>query len=295
MFEANCIDEYLALEIISDQTFDIAAAHYITNFVNWQKTHKDFSIFVSSSIHQRIMNNILRLYLSNTSENPDGGATPERLLNLPTSTRMFRSHGMCMIRTVINSAERSGYIAVLKGHFDRRLKVLRPTEKWIALEVDRHELAQASLAFLTQQRFRLASKASGNALMARLAGVMGAELDSVGVLLGEPDDPLSSIAARDHGLTTAFAVADAWTRGALIPSNRKMGESFFISTAQVRQILGIATNRELIAFDQKGKIGDANELVREIRRLVAHEFAIYFRCKAPEIESANMSHASTTC
>jgi hypothetical protein len=281
MSQMTDIADRSARAIAADRNFDAAVTSYIEGFVTWRRTLGDFNKVVSSSARQRIMKNILRLHFGNTSSNPDNGATFERLLCQSNPDKAWSACGPRVLRTAIALAERSGCLIAQQGRHDRRLKILYPTDKWIAQEAERHEVALASLALLAKDRSRFAARPHGSALVARLAVSAGGPQGGVGVTLGEPDEALREIAALDGGLSTVFAVADAWVRGKRPPSHKEIGASFSVSTSQVGKILRSAADRGLIVSDECGKISDASELLRASRRLVAHEFSIYSRCIAP--------------
>jgi hypothetical protein len=227
------------------------------------------------------LKSILSLHFANATDNPDNGATFERLLSQSNPCNRAQNCGPRVLRTVITLAQRSGHLTVHQGWYDRRLKILRPTEKWIAQEADRHEVALSSLGLLAQDRTRFASRPRGAALVGRLAVASTRHEGVIGVTLGEPDAGLRAVAALDGGLATAFAVADATMRGKAIPSHKEIGASFRLSASQARKILRLAADHGLVSFDREGKIADATELAAASRRLVAHEFAFYARCVAP--------------
>ncbi len=270
-----------ARAIAADRNFDAAATSYIEAYVTWRRTLNGFNKVISSSARRRILKSILSLHFANATDNPDNGATFERLLHLSNPCAGEPSCGPRVLRTVITLAQRSGHLAVQQGWYDRRLKILHPTEKWIAQEAERHEVALASLGLLAQDRTRFVARPRGAALVGRLAVASGRHEGVVGVTLGEPDAALSAVAALDGGLATAFAVADATMRGKCIPSHKEIGASFRLSASQARKILRLAADRGLVAFDREGKIADARDLAVACRRLVAHEFAFYARCVAP--------------
>jgi hypothetical protein len=270
-----------ARAILTDRHFDAAATSYLEAFVSWRRGLGNFNKVVSSGARQRIMKNILCLHFGNATDNPDDGATFERLLNQSNRDENCVACGPRVLRTVITLAQRTGHITVSQGWYDRRLKILRPTDKWIAQEADRHEVALASLSLLSQDRSSFAVRPRGAALVARLAIGASRSESPVGVTLGEPDAAMRSVAALDGGLATAFAVTDAWMRGRRTPSHKEIGASFRLSASQARKILRLAADNGLVGFDREGKINDANGLVQASRRLVAHEFALYARCVAP--------------
>ena len=271
----------LARAIAADRHFDSAATSYLEAYVSWRRTLNGFNKVVSSGARQRIMKSILCLHFGNATDNPDDGATFERLLGQSNQDTGCASCGPRVLRTVITLAHRTGHLEVQQGWYDRRLKILRPTEKWIAQEAERHEVALASLALLALDRSRFAARPRGATLVGRLAVAASRHEQAVGVTLGEPDAAIREIAALDGGLATAFAVADAWVRGKRTPSHKEIGASFRLSASQARKILRLAADHALIAFDREGKIADAGGLVQASRRLVAHEFSLYSRCIAP--------------
>ncbi len=269
-----------ARAIAADRNFDAAAASYLEAFVTWRRGLGGFNKVVASGARRRIMKTILRLHFGNATGNPDDGATFERLLS-QSNPDGCENCGPRVQRTVISLAQRSGHIIVQQGWYDRRLKILHPTEKWIDQEADRHEVALASLALLSHDRSRFAMRPHGVALVGRLA-VAGARYDgAVGVALGEPDGVIRALAALDGGLATAFSVADAWIRGKRIPSHKEIGANFRLSASQARKILRLAADHSAIGFDREGKICDASGLAAASRRLVAQEFALYARCATP--------------
>ncbi len=275
--------ERLARSIAADSHFDTAVASFIESYVGWRRTMGGYNKVISSNARRRVMRNILRLHFGNVTDNPDDGATFERLLGRSDAC-VDDSAGGCgprVLRTVISLAQRSGHLTVSQGWYDRRLKILRPTEKWIAEEAERHEIALASLGLLAQDRPRFGTRPRGAALIGRLAVVAGRNEKAVGVSLGEPDDPISALGALDGGLATVFAVAEAWIRGARLPSHKELGAAFRLSASQARKILRLAADRGLVGFDREGKIDDASRLAAACRRLVAHEFALYARCVTP--------------
>lgn len=269
-----------ARAIAADRNFDAAAASYLEAFVTWRRGLGGFNKVVASGARRRIMKTILRLHFSNATDNPDDGATFERLLN-HSNLNGCENCGPRVLRTVISLAQRSGHICVQQGWYDRRLKILRPTEKWIEQEADRHEVALASLSLLAHDRSRFAMRPHGADLVGRLAIAGGHHDGAAGVTLGEPDGVIRALAALDGGLATSFAVADAWVRGKRIPSHKEIGASFRLSASQARKILRLAADHGAIGFDRDGKINDASGLAAASRRLVAQEFALYARCVAP--------------
>ena len=278
----DSIDRY-ARAIAADRNFDAAATSYVEAFVNSRRALGGFNKVISSGARRRILKSVLYLHFSNATDNPDDGATFERLLSQsnPQDGEGRENCGPRVLRTVISLAQRSGHLAVSQGWFDRRLKILRPTDLWIAQESERHEMALASLALLAQDRSRFATRPRGAALVGRLAVGFGRGDWAVGVGLGEPDGALRAISALDGGMATAFAVADAWIRSKRVPSHKEIGASFRLSASQARKILRLAADHSLVAFDRDGKIADASGLATACRRLVAHEFALYARSIAP--------------
>ena len=71
----------LARAIAVDRNFDAAAASYLEACVAWRRGLNGFNKVIASGARQRIMKTILRLHFSNATDNPDDGATFERLLN----------------------------------------------------------------------------------------------------------------------------------------------------------------------------------------------------------------------
>ena len=288
------LDSY-ARTIAADRNFDAAAANYIEIFVDWRRTLGGFNKVISSEARRRILKSILYLHFSNATDNPDDGATFERLL-AQSNPHQGEGGGSCgprVLRTVISLAQRTGHLGVSQGWYDRRLKILRPTDFWIAQEAERHEAALASLALLTQglnrglnqdlthDRLRFATPTRGAALVGRLAIGFGRCEAAVGVTLGAPDGAMRAVCALDGGIATAFAIADAWTRGAHLPSHKEIGQSFRLSASQARKILRLAADHGIVVFDGDGKIADASGLAAACRRLVAYEFAHYARAIAP--------------
>ncbi len=275
--------ERFARAIATDRNFDAAAATFIESYVAWRRTRGGFNKVISSSARRRIMRSILSLHYGNVTDNPDEGATFERLLSRSNANADcgVEGCGPRVLRTVISLAQRTGHLTVSQGWYDRRLKILRPTEKWIAEEAERHEVALASLDLLQQERSRFAARPRGAALVGRLAVASGRHDRAVGVMLGEPDAPMRLLGALDGGLATAFAIAEAWIRGKRLPSHKEIGASFRLSASQARKILRLAADNALVSFDRDGKIDDAAGLAAACRNLVAHEFALYARCVAP--------------
>jgi hypothetical protein len=281
MSKSTEVYDRFARAVAADRNFEPAATSYLEAFVNWRRTLSGFNKVVSSGARQRIMKSILCLHFGNATENPDDGATFERLLSLSNPADRAETCGPRVLRTVIALAQRSGHLAVAQGWYDRRLKILRPTDKWIALEAERHEVALASLGLLQQDRSRFAMRPSGAALVGRLAVASGRAERAVGLILGEPDGAMRAVAALDGGMATALSVADAWSRGKRIPSHKEIGANFRLSASQARKILRLAGDHGLLTFDREGKIADASGLAAASRRLLAHEFALYARCIAP--------------
>ena len=173
MSKSTDVYDRFARAVAADRNFEAAATSYLEAFVNWRRTLGGFNKVVSSGARQRIMKSILCLHFGNATENPDDGATFERLLGLSNPADREETCGPRVLRTVIALAQRSGHLAVTTGWYDRRLKILRPTDKWIALEAERHEVALASLGLLQQDRSRFALRPSGAALVGRLAVASG--------------------------------------------------------------------------------------------------------------------------
>jgi hypothetical protein len=275
--------ELHARRIAADRNFEAAAASYVESYLAWRRSPSGFNRVVSSSARRRIMRSILRLHFGNATENPDDGATFERLLALCNDHAGASGDGCGprVLRTVISLAQRSGHLTVSQGWYDRRLKILRPTDKWIAEEAERHEAALASLALLAQESPRFTERPRGAALVGGLAVAVGRNNQAVGVALGEPDGSLGGLVAFEGGLSTSLAVADAWIRGRRPPSHKEIGASFRLSASQARKILRLAADRGLVAFDRSGRVGDASALAAACRRLVAHEFALYSHYLTP--------------
>ena len=277
MPETFQVNERYALAVLADRNFDAAAASYIEGFVSWRRTLGAFNKVACSSARRRVLKNILRLHFSNTGNNPDRGATFERLLRHSNPDPKRPLFGPRVLRNVIAFAQRTGHVTVQQGFQDRRLRIIRPAEKWIEQEAERHELALASLTLLAEGRSRTEPRPRGNALVSRLAIAAGRKQDLLGVALGEPDEALRDISARDGGLSTAFALADSWIHKKRQPSHKEIGADLYISASQVAEILRIAAQRGLIVLERNGQITDASELVRECKRLVAYELAHYSR------------------
>jgi hypothetical protein len=280
----DSLDRYVRA-ISADRNFDAAAASYMESVVNWRRSLGNFNKVISSGARRRILKNVLYLHFGNATDNPDDGATFERLLNRSNPHHQEGagedSCGPRVLRTVIALAERTGHLAVRQGWHDRRLKVLRPTDAWIAQEAERHEAALSSLALLAEDRSRFTARPRGATLVGRLAIAAGRNPRAVGVMLGDPDGAMRELCALDGGMATIFAVADAWGRGRRTPSHKEAGAAFRLSASQARKILRLASDHSLISFDRDGKIADASALTAACRRLVAHEFALYARAVAP--------------
>jgi hypothetical protein len=275
--------ERLVRAIAADRNFEGAATGFIESYVAWRRTRGGYNKVISSNARRRIMRTILCLHFGNVADNPDDGATFERLLTRSNANidDGLDGCGPRVLRTVISLAQRSGHLTVSQGWYDRRLKILRPTEKWIAEDAERHEVGLASLGLLAQDRSRFAARPRGEALVGRLAVIGGRQDRAVGVTLGEPAGPIRALGALDGGLATAFAVAEAWMRGKRLPSHKEIGASFRLSASQARKILRLAADHALVGFDRDGKIDDASGLAAACRNLVAHEFALYARFVAP--------------
>src|SRR5947209_7765382 len=69
-----------ARAIAADRNFEAAATSYIESFASWRRTLGGFNKVISSNARRRITNNILSLHFGNATDNPDDGATFERLL-----------------------------------------------------------------------------------------------------------------------------------------------------------------------------------------------------------------------
>lgn len=277
-FEGTTTDESLratANAIAADRNFSGAVTSYLEAFVVWHRSLGGFNRLISSIPRRRIMKSILCLHFGDVAGAPDSAATFERVLNEVTRDKTC---GPRMLRTIIGRAQYSGHLTVSRGLCDRRLKLLHPTDKWIAKEIERDEVALASLSHLAQDRFHFAGRLRGVALLSRLAVACGRSGHLVGVALGEPDGALRAVAAHDGGLVTTFAIADAWTRGKRIPSTRGIGANFRLSPSQVQKIVRLAAEYGLLTFDSGGKIADPSQLAAEGRRLVANELAFYVRC-----------------
>ena len=274
--QADVTDRF-ARAIAADPHFDAAMVSYVESMVNWRRSLGGFNKVVSCGARQLIMKSVLRLHFGNASDNPDDGATFERLLSLANPCDGDNACGPRVLRTVISLAQRTGHLYVSKGWFDRRLKILRPSEKWILQEAERHEAALESLQLLVLDRARRSPLPRGVSLVSRLA--VASQFDHApGVTLGAPDGGLRAIAALDGGLATAFAVLEAHLRGKRIPSHKEIGASFRLSASQARKILRLAADHGLVSFDRLGKVADASGLAAECRRLIAHELALYARC-----------------
>ncbi len=272
---AEVIDRF-AQAIAVDRHFDAAVVSYIEALVAWRRGLGGYNKVVACSARHRIMKSVLRLHFSNATDNPDDGATFERLLALANLSEGDEGCGPRVLRTVIGLAQRTGHLQVSQGWFDRRLKILRPTEKWIAQEAERHDAALKSLRLLSHERTRHLNAPRGAALVARLA--TSAPFDcALGLTVGAPDGGLRAIMALDGGIATALSVADAFLRGKRIPSHKEIGASFRLSASQARKILRIGADHGLIGFDRHGKITEASGLVAQCRRLIAHELALYAR------------------
>jgi hypothetical protein len=268
----------MANAIAADGNFGGAVTSYLQAFVTWHRSLGNFNRLVSSIPRRRIMKSILRLHFDDVAGNPDNGATFERVLNEVIRERIC---GHRMLRTTIALAGRSGHLSARRGACDGRLRLLHPTDKWIAKEIERHEVALASLSLLAQYGFFFTGRLCGVALVSRLAVASGHSGDAVGTVLGEPDGLLRSVAALDGGLVTSFAIADAWIRGKRIPSTREIGASFMLSPSQALKIVRLAADHALVTFDNTGKIADASQLAAEGRRLVANELALYAHYVGP--------------
>ncbi len=278
-YTAEVTDSF-ARAVGADPHFDAAVVSYIEALVAWRRGLGNFNKVVSCGARQRIMKSVLRLHYSNSTDNPDDGATFERLLSITNPGDGSEACGPRVLRTVIALAQRTGHLQVMKGWFDRRLKILRPTEKWIAQEADRHEAALQSLQLLKLDRNRFLPPPRGAALVARVA--VASQIDEGCCLMpGAPDAGLRAVCALDGGLATAFAVTDAFLRDKRIPSHKEIGSSFRLSASQARKILRLAADHGLVTFDGLGKISDVSGLMAECRQLVAHELAIYARCVSP--------------
>lgn len=271
---AEVIDRF-AQAIAVDRHFDAAVVSYIEALVVWRRGLGNYNKVVACSARHRIMKSVLRLHFGNATDNPDDGATFERLLALANLSD-DESCGPRVLRTVIGLAQRTGHLEVSQGWFDRRLKILRPTEKWIAQEAERHDAALKSLRLLLDERTRHLMAPRGAALVARLATAANFDC-ALGLTVGAPDGGLRAIMALDGGIATALSVADAFLRGKRIPSHKEIGASFRLSASQARKILHIGADYGLIGFDRNGKISEAAGLVAQCRRLIAHELAIYAR------------------
>ncbi len=275
--------ESQARSIEADRNFEAASGSFVESYVAWRRTRGGYNKVISSSARHRIMRCVLNLHYGNVTDNPDDGATFERLLALCNAHCREAEDGCGprVLRTVISLAHRSGLLNVSQGWYDRRLKILRPTDKWIADEAEWHEAALLSFSLLAQDRYRVTARPRGAALVGRLAVMAGRSGHPLGLTLGEPDARLRTLASLDGGMATAFAVADAWKRGQRLPSHKDLGASFRISASQARKILRLAADQGLLHFDRDGKIGDASALASACRHLVAHEFALYARCLTP--------------
>jgi len=193
------VTDRFACAIAADPHFDAAVVSYVDSMVAWRRGLGGFNKVVSCGARQRIMKSVLRLHYGNATDNPDDGATFERLLALANPSDGEETCGPRVLRTVISLAQRTGHLYVSKGWFDRRLKILRPTEKWIAQEAERHEAALSSLQLLEQDRSRYLTPPRGAGLVARLqieARVHLALLEQGAEQLDRPAQQLVEIARR---------------------------------------------------------------------------------------------------
>ncbi len=285
MSKPSQIIDRASREIAADSNFDAAVSAYLEGVVAWRRRLAGYNKVIASGARQHITKNLLLLHFSNATDNPDNGATFERLL---ARCNMRDACGPRVLRTVIGLAQRNGHIQVHRGLYDKRLKILKPTEKWLELESDYHVIALSSLAIVSRDAADTADCFTPR-MVADIATMRERLLEEPGLLLGEPEGEIRSLIALDGGFATVTAVVDAWQRGKRIPSHKEIGNAFRLSASQARKILRLAADFGLIGFDREGKVSDASALLAACKKLIACEFALYQRYVA-STETSQVEH-----
>src|ERR1700709_2769105 len=99
MFKPSQILERASREIAADVNFDAAMTAYLEGVVAWRRRLAGYNKVIASGARQHIMKNMLLLHFSNATDNPDNGATFERLL---ARCNMRDACGPRVLRTVIS-------------------------------------------------------------------------------------------------------------------------------------------------------------------------------------------------
>jgi hypothetical protein len=218
------------------------------------------------------LNAILYLHFQARPDDPDEGATYERLLKLCLEREFC---GPRVLRTVLMLAETTGRVAVQRGRFDRRLKIFRPTEKLLAQSRHSAERVLDSLELIVGDRWPRPSGSSRDVLIRRMTCVAGRRYFEDGIEICEHYEDLLAILRLDGGLATVIAVTDAELKGMNLPPYKEIAQRFRFSASQSRKILKRAEELGLVTFSSGGRLADASGLVRTYKWAIARELALH--------------------
>lgn len=262
----------IAVGIRHHEQFDKAMKMHVESTLRWRCGLRGFNKVISSHARNFVMNSILYLHYQARPDDPDAGATFERLL------KYCLDRGFCgprVLRTVLMLAETSGHLTVERGRFDRRLKIFRPTEKLLTQARDSVDRILDCIDLLVDERSPRVSSSSRDILVRRVISGAGRRYFEEGLAVAEHYEDLYALLRLDGGFATVVAVTDAQLRGSPLPAYKEISERFRLSASQSRKILKRAEDLGLVTFSRGGRLADASGLVRTFKWAVARELALY--------------------
>jgi hypothetical protein len=262
----------IAIGIRRHEHFEEAIKHHVENLLKWRCSLGGFNKVISSHARNFIMNSVLYLHFQARPDDPDEGATYERLL------KFCVDRGFCgprVLRTVLMLAEGSGRLTVERGRFDRRLKIFRPTELLLAQSRECEEHVLDCFDILMKERSPRRGSLSRDTLSRRMISVAGRRYFEDRVDLCEHYEDLLELLRLDGGYATVLAVTDAQLKGMAPPPYKEIAARFRFSASQSRKILKRAEDLGLAKFSGGGRLADASGLVRTYRWAVARELALH--------------------
>jgi hypothetical protein len=263
--------EPIAIGIRRHEHFDRAVRMHVGGLLAWRGGLGGYNKVISSHARNFIMNSILYLHFQARPDDPDEGATYERLLKLCVD------RGFCgprVLRTVLMLGESTGRLTCERGRFDRRLKLFRPTEKLIAQARHCTDHMLSCFDILLGGKAPRHDAVSREATFRRMISVAGRRYFEDGLELSEHYGDLLALLRLDGGCATVLAVTDAQLAGVPLPAYKEVAARFRFSASQSRKILKRGEELGLVAFSA-GRLTDASALVRTYQWAFARELALY--------------------
>ena len=235
-----------------------AAIRANRDYLTWRAKLGVLNKLISNLARERILE--LVLFLHFTGEEEGGhGATFERLA---ASSEARDGVGSRAVRTALRLAQISGHVTLTRSMKDGRLRIYEPTDAlldqargYYAIFLD----ALAELAPASVGRDRLGAEPGYlEGLLARV----GRSYLAGGRGVGDKFDAFEAMLRLEGGRPILGTVVDCHLSGRELPAAPELARRYHISASQTRAVLKNAEARGLLEMAGRGRLSDAEPLVR---------------------------------